>query len=861
MYDIIIGRDEADHEKFGDKGTILLGKHYVQMGRTTSLSNKIFLDVTRSHVFFIVGKRGGGKCVTGDTLVTLSDGTQGYIKDLKEDTQIQSLNEALKIKNCSKSGFYERTVTKILKIQLRSGKEIMLTPEHPLLTLSGWTNAECLNIGARIATPRKIYCAKPKDLPEEEVKLLAYLIAEGHIKKVVLFSNSDEKIVNDFEYSLRPYEAKLTCFGRFNYKVTTYTKRKVLDYNINRDDSGKFAHGSRITHEKTKIRQMLEIHGIFNKLSAEKFVPDSIFRLPSGKLSLFLNRIFSCDGSIYKKKTTWQISYSSISERLIKDIQHLLLRFEIHSKIRSKKQSYELIINGIDLITFLEHIGFYGVKEQKASLALAQMKPKKTNPNLDTIPKELWNYYKPSNWASLGKHLSYKNPKSLRSSIEYSVSRQKLMQIALVEGNERLKQLAGSDIFWDEISSIEEINKETRVYDISVPKLHNFIANDIIIHNSYTMGVIAEGISDLPPEVKQNIAVILLDTMGVYWTMKIANKRDEELLKEWGLKPKPLDIVIYTPIGYYKEYKEKGIPTDNPFSIKPSELEASDWAMTFEISINDPIGVLIEKVINSLRKKKGREYSIEDIISELKNEKDEDSTVREAAINRFLNTESWGVFSEKGTELKDLAEGGKVTVLDVSCYATLNDGWKIKSLVVGLISQKLFIDRMIARKNEEYEEIHKTSNFFGDEETKQEMPLVWLVIDEAHEFLPKEGKTVATDPLITILREGRQPGISLILASQQPGKIHTDVMTQADTVIAHRITAKIDTDALGTLMQSYMREGLTVMLDNLPRVKGAAIIFDDTNEKMYPMRVRPRFTWHGGSSPVAIHETKKDFEF
>ena len=132
--------------------------------------------------------------------------------------------------------------------------------------------------------------------------------------------------------------------------------------------------------------------------------------------------------------------------------------------------------------------------------------------------------------------------------------------------------------------------------------------------------------------------------------------------------------------------------------------------------------------------------------------------------------------------------------------------------------------------------------------------MVWLVIDEAHEFLPNQGKTLASDPLITILREGRQPGISLILASQQPGKIHTDVMTQADTVISHRITAKIDTEALGALMQSYMREGLAQQLDDLPRTSGAAIIFDDNNEKLYPVAIRPRVTWHGGSAPSAVKE-------
>jgi hypothetical protein len=90
--------------------------------------------------------------------------------------------------------------------------------------------------------------------------------------------------------------------------------------------------------------------------------------------------------------------------------------------------------------------------------------------------------------------------------------------------------------------------------------------------------------------------------------------------------------------------------------------------------------------------------------------------------------------------------------------------------------------------------------------------------------------------------------------------IHTDVMTQSDTVIAHRLTAKMDVEALGLLMQSYMRKGLTAELDVLPRVKGAGIIFDDQNEKMYPMRVRPRFTWHGGEAPTAIREIKREFK-
>ncbi len=375
---------------------------------------------------------------------------------------------------------------------------------------------------------------------------------------------------------------------------------------------------------------------------------------------------------------------------------------------------------------------------------------------------------------------------------------------------------------------------------------------------SYTMGVIAEGVADLPPEVRDNISIILLDTMGVYWTMKYPNLKDAVLLEEAGLKPKGLNVVIFTPTGYFKENREKGIPTDFPFSIKPVDLDADDWLKCFAINENSDEGVLLERTIHKMKKER-KSFSLNDIVEEVQADTRSEQKIRDIVENHFLGADTWGLFDEKGTEMTDLAKGGQVAVLDLSVYATMPGGWGIKALALGLIAKKLFIERMIARKFEEYQTVHEATHYFSEEQKeKLEMPLVWLVVDEAHEFLPFEGSTAASSALITILREGRQPGISLILATQQPGKIHSDVMTQSDTVIAHRITAKIDVDALGALMQSYMREGLVKQLDDMPRMSGAAVIFDDSNERMFPMRIRPRLTWHGGSAPFAMKEEKKE---
>ena len=63
-YDIIIGREKADKEDFGKRGLVSIGRGFVKMGQYNSLSNSIFMDVARSHVVLVAGKRGSGKSYT-----------------------------------------------------------------------------------------------------------------------------------------------------------------------------------------------------------------------------------------------------------------------------------------------------------------------------------------------------------------------------------------------------------------------------------------------------------------------------------------------------------------------------------------------------------------------------------------------------------------------------------------------------------------------------------------------------------------------------------------------------------------------------------------------------------------------------
>jgi hypothetical protein len=89
-YEIISGRDLTDKKRFGDRGLIYIGKGYVKMGNYTSLSNKIWMDVARSHVVLVAGKRG---CLEGDTLVFTDKGYK-KIKDFdKKEDKVLSFNK------------------------------------------------------------------------------------------------------------------------------------------------------------------------------------------------------------------------------------------------------------------------------------------------------------------------------------------------------------------------------------------------------------------------------------------------------------------------------------------------------------------------------------------------------------------------------------------------------------------------------------------------------------------------------------------------------------------------------------------------------------------------------------------------
>ncbi len=363
---------------------------------------------------------------------------------------------------------------------------------------------------------------------------------------------------------------------------------------------------------------------------------------------------------------------------------------------------------------------------------------------------------------------------------------------------------------------------------------------------SYSMGTMAEEILKAPESISNNLSAIIVDPMGIYWSMKFPNENDTALLDDWGLKPDAMDVQLYIPEGQAEEFREKDIPYDKTFTIKPGELSTSDWAMTFDIKLNEPRGILLEKVLRDLEEDYGEDYSLDNMVEYASTQGDFKEETRKALKNRFNAAKEWGIFSVEGSELSEFTERGTLTILDLSLFGAIRGSWSVRSLVVGLLSNKILRERMSSKRLEEMREMEGMQT--------SESPIVWMFIDEAHQFLPNDGETPASDPLLSWVKIGREPGVSLVLCTQQPYKLNPDALSQCDVVLSHRLTSKADIDALKNIMQNYMRYDLSTYIDNLPKAKGCAICLDDNSERVYKLRMRPRVSWHAGGTPTAIKD-------
>jgi replicative DNA helicase len=142
-----------------------------------------------------------------------------------------------------------------------------------------------------------------------------------------------------------------------------------------------------------------------------------------------------------------------------------------------------------DQLQFSEVVGAVGSRRQ-ASLAAIQTtnQARSANTNRDVVPREVWRQH-----AVPAMHAASLTTRQMQAALgthycgtglnKSNLSRGRAARVAQIVRSPELASLAGSDVYWDEIVAIVP-HGETAVYDLTVEGLHNFVANDITVHNS-----------------------------------------------------------------------------------------------------------------------------------------------------------------------------------------------------------------------------------------------------------------------------------------------------------------------------------------------------------------------------------------
>jgi replicative DNA helicase len=196
------------------------------------------------------------------------------------------------------------------------------------------------------------------------------------------------------------------------------------------------------------------------------------------------------------ERGTATIRYDSSSEILVRDVRSLLLRLGINCRTRpvdfgSKGRVGNRldIWNREDAERFLAVVGAVGERKRRQKWALVELFERRArNPNRDVIPQEAWRTLVVPAMGRSGvttRVLQRRIGTHYCGSTLYKsgLSRERALRVADVVDSDELGLLALSNVYWDEIDSIEPDGVED-VYDLTVEGLHNFVADDIVIHNS-----------------------------------------------------------------------------------------------------------------------------------------------------------------------------------------------------------------------------------------------------------------------------------------------------------------------------------------------------------------------------------------
>lgn len=427
-------------------------------------------------------------CLTGDTLIYLpQEGIYKRIDELvgKTGFHVLALNpRTWKLEPQVVTNSFSTGRKRVYKMTTRLGHTIRATANHKFLTVHGWKRLDELTPGTHIAVPRTLQGPTEATMTDAELALLGHLIGDG----CTLPRHAMQYTTNDETLATTVADLAIKVFGdriipRIQKERDWYQVYLAANYHLTHDT-------------RNPITEWLTELGVFGLRSYEKRIPDKVFAQPAASIALFLRHLWSTDGCIHLSSNNNHyptIYYASSSYQLVQGVQSLLLRLGLNATISRHKQhnkgrdQYHVMISGkFEINLFLEHIGGLGInKAQHHAAMLEHFATRVAKTNRDVIPYGVWEYLgvTPRTRIKTGTATLLASKAISKTQYLRNLSREQALQMATLLEIEELSHIAQSDVYWDKIISIEEEGEE-EVFDLTVELHHNFIANNIIVHNS-----------------------------------------------------------------------------------------------------------------------------------------------------------------------------------------------------------------------------------------------------------------------------------------------------------------------------------------------------------------------------------------
>ncbi len=390
--------------------------------------------------------------------------------------------------------WYDQGEQEVLGLRLRDGTELWVTPDHKILTESGWRPAGQLVTEDRVARPREFLgFGESEPITPEHARLLGYLIGGGYVggKTSVTCIN----VVDALHADAARIAAQLGC-------------------NAKPHSTGLQVAFSHRPGEKNGVLELCRQAEIWGKLASEKQIP-SLFFAPEVSAELAANLLFGLfetDGYVSREQASGiRVGYTTTSAQLVQQIHWLLLRWGIGSTVslrdpdaqrssmlRSRRlgrklPSWEVRISGVDNVSaFADAIPMWGPRgtvlvRELASLDGRYRGSQRIYLSAEVIEPVLSHLVDRGVTAQQAAQLIGKwagDPQGgMRQVLGANrLCRDRLARLADALDDAFLQEIVAEELCYSRIVAILP-SQQCRTFDIEVDELHNFVANDVVVHN------------------------------------------------------------------------------------------------------------------------------------------------------------------------------------------------------------------------------------------------------------------------------------------------------------------------------------------------------------------------------------------